>query len=237
MNVTTPLRLVFNPTGRLLAAARACEAEIFLQTYGNSLEELQAEYSRYEDASVFIALADPDDKVIGVCRLIMPNPAGFKSLNDLAHAPWHVDGERSARAAGVDLESAWDFATVGVRADAGSARMFAAVALYHAVLKAGQANGIESVLMIMDDRALQLISACGITTHRLPATKSAPYLGSAASTPVYGNFAEMLDTARRTNPDAFRLVGQGIGLDGVTVPGVEEFMLPERRPLAASATA
>lgn len=230
MNTTTPLRLVFDPTGDLLEAARACEADIFLRTFGNTREQLEAEYGRYEDASVFIVLADPDDKVFGVCRMIMPNEAGFKSLNDLAGPPWSIDGERAARAVGIDLSSCWDFATVGVHPDIDkSVRIFAAIALYHGVLTAGRVNGIESVVMIMDDRALQLITAGGITTHRLPGTKSEPYLGSPGSTPVYGNFAEMVDVARRTNPDTFRLIVQGVGLDGVTVPEQEAFRLTGRR--------
>jgi hypothetical protein len=238
MNVTTPLRLVFDPTGDLLEAARECEADIFLRTFGNTREHLQAEYSRYEDASVFIVLADPDDKVVGVCRLIMPSEAGFKSLNDLAESPWNVDGERAARAAGVDLARTWDFATIGVRSGTDrSVRMFAAIALYHGVLTAGRVNGIESVVMIMDDRALALITAGGITTHRLPGTKAEPYLGSPASTPVYGNFAEMIDTARRTNPEAYRLLVLGVGLDGVTVPEQEAFRLVERRPATTPSAA
>ncbi len=229
MNTTTPLRLVIDPTGDLLEAARECEADIFLRTFGNTREQLQAEYARYEDASFFIVLADPNDKVFGVCRLIRPSEAGFKSLNDLADA---------ARAVGVDLASTWDFATVGVHPDIDSSvRMFAAIALYHGVLTAGRVNDIESVVMIMDDRALQLITAGGITTHRLPGTKSEPYLGSPGSTPVYGNFAEMVDMARRTNPDTYRLIVQGVGLDGVTVPELEAFRLAERRPVMTPSVA
>ena len=255
MNTTTPLRLVFDPTGDLLEAARECEADIFLRTFGNTREQLQAEYARYEDASFFIVLADPNDKVFGVCRLIRPSEAGFKSLNDLAEPPWTVDGERAARAVGVDLASTWDFATVGVHPDIDSSvRMFAAIALYHGVLTAGRVNGIESVVMIMDDRALQLITAgervaalggervlgFGETLGEgggLPGTRSEPYLGSPGSTPVYGNFAEMVDTARRTNPETYRLIVQGVGLDGVTVPELEAFRLSERRPVTTPSVA
>src|SRR6266516_2505543 len=166
MNTTTPLRLVFDPADELREAARECEADIFLQTFGNTRADLAAEYAAYDDASVFLALVDPADKVIGVCRLIMPSDAGLKSLNDLAREPWNVDGQRAARAAGVDLASTWDFATIGVRPDAAAnVRMFAAVALYHGVLMSGQVNDVESVVMILDDRALALVTAAGITTH------------------------------------------------------------------------
>ena len=68
------LRLVFDPTGPLLDAARACEAEVFLQWYGNTREQLQLEYGGYEPASAFVALADQDGDVLGAVRLISPSP-------------------------------------------------------------------------------------------------------------------------------------------------------------------
>ena len=62
-------------------------------------------------------------------------------------------------------------------------------------------------------------------TRPLPGTHAAPYLGSPASTPVYGHFAEMADLQRRTNPEAHRLIDLGVGLDGISVPAAETFRL------------
>ena len=62
-------------------------------------------------------------------------------------------------------------------------------------------------------------------TQPLPGTHAAPYLGSPASTPLYGNLAQMAALQRRDNPEANRLVGQGVGLDGVTVPELAAFQL------------
>jgi hypothetical protein len=231
MNVTTPLRLVFDPSGELLEAARACEADVFLSTFGNSLAELHAEYGPYEDASVFMALADPDDNVMAVCRVITPSDAGLKTLNDAGRAPWLIDGVRAARAAGVDPASTWDIATIGVRSDApANMRMFAAATLYHGIAVAATLNGIRSLVMIMDERARRLLSATGVMTHRLPGANAEPYLGSPASTPVFGHVAQMIDGQRHTNPDAHRLISLGVGLDGVTVPELEAFRLVERQP-------
>jgi S-adenosylmethionine decarboxylase len=42
------LRLVFDPSGDVLQAARACEADIFYQAYGNSPQLLAEEYAAYE---------------------------------------------------------------------------------------------------------------------------------------------------------------------------------------------
>ena len=35
----TPLRFQFDPVGADLVAARACESDVFLQTYGNTFEQ------------------------------------------------------------------------------------------------------------------------------------------------------------------------------------------------------
>ncbi len=205
-----------------------------MRTYGNTEAQFELEYGAYEDATVFMALVDEIGDVVAACRIITPSDAGLKTLNDAARSPWHVDGNRAARAARIDTSRTWDVATICIRPDAGANRMFAAAALYHGIFQAARANGIRSIVMIMDERARQLLTATGVTTTALPGTHPGPYLGSSASTPVYGHFAQMADLQRRLNPDAHRLIGQGIGLDGVTVPALESFLLPERRESASS---
>ncbi len=56
---STSLRLHFDPGATCLAAARECEAEIFLRAYGNTRDEIADEYGPYEHASVFMALDRP----------------------------------------------------------------------------------------------------------------------------------------------------------------------------------
>jgi hypothetical protein len=221
------LRLVFDPTGDVLSAARECELHVFARTYGNTVRELQVEYGPYENETVFLAVVDANDDVLAVCRLIVPGPAGLKSLKDAGRPPWCVDGVRAARAARIDLSRTWDVATIGVRSDRGAARLLTAAALYHGIVLAARANRVRSVVMIMDERARRLLTAIGVRTSALPGTRAAPYLGSPASTPLYLHLAEMLDNQRRTNPEGYRLIGQGIGLDGVSVPEPAAFRLRE----------
>ncbi len=78
----------FDPLGDTLAAARDCEAEVFLQAYGNTREELADEYGPYEDASVYMAVTEPGGTAVAACRLILPGPAGLKTLNDVARVAW-----------------------------------------------------------------------------------------------------------------------------------------------------
>ena len=86
------LHLNFNVTGSLLAAARECEEDVFLKAFGNTREQLDAEYGQYDDQSVFLTVSDSDGVVLGACRIITPGPAGFKTLNDVKGDPWLVDG-------------------------------------------------------------------------------------------------------------------------------------------------
>lgn len=224
------LFLNFNVKGDLLEAARQCEQDVFLASFGNTREQLDEEYGPYDEQSVFLTVSNSDNVVLGAVRIITPGPAGLKTLNDVKKAPWLVDGERSARAAGADLDATWDIATLGVRDEHRGSRVKVAMSLYHGILRAGRANGVRSLTAILDEQARRVLAALDYTHLPLPGTKSAPYLGSASSTPVYYH-ASMLDAQRRANPESFRLVIQGVGLDGVSVPDDSAFLLPTTVPL------
>jgi len=213
----TPLRFVFDPVGEELAAARSCEAEVFLKTYGNTVDQLAQEYDQYADSTGFMTLLDENGRALATCRFIAPGPAGLKTLNDIRRHPWNVDGSRSARAAGIDPARAWDIATIAVRPGSGR-RSLAAAALYHGIVAAAGANDIPWVVMIMDSRARRLLSASGLQTQTLPGTAQGEYLGSPTSTPLWADVRETMDQQRRTDPDAYRLIYQGIGLDGISLP-------------------
>lgn len=225
--MSSDLRLHFNAQGAARKAALDCEAAVFLEHYGNTREELAAEYGLYDEASSFIAVIDNDGIAVAAARLINPGPMGLKTINDVSRAPWGVDGTRSARAAGLDLANTWDVATFGVRREAKRGMLLSA-ALYHAVIVGGTVNAMKSIIMIMDERARRLFTSIGFYSYPLPGTKPAPYLGSPKSTPLWGHRESLVDGQRRANPDAFRLISQGIGLDGISVPSYEDFHLDWR---------
>lgn len=226
--------LHFDPSGDLLDAGRDCEAEVFLAWFGNTRAQLAEEYGPYDDASVFIVLADGAGDALGACRLIVPGGIGLKTLDDLAGAPWWVDPHRSARAAGLDPARTWDIATLGVRRGLKAQGLLAAAALYHGLILASRVNPFDSIVSVMDDSVRDLLVGIGMITHVLPGARSASYLGSPASTPLYGHNAAMLDGQRRLNPDAYRLIAEGIGLDGVDVPEPDHFRLRRRVGRAAA---
>jgi hypothetical protein len=202
------LRLVFDPVGGVLAAARDCEADIFREAY--------------EPNSVFVALADTDDDVLGIVRLLAPGYR-VKTLDDLETGPWATDAARSVAAARIDLSSTWDVATIGVRPGQQRHRARLAFALYHGLIVAARVNEASTFMAILDERIRRLLDSVGIVMNTMPGASPMPYLGSAASTPVYAHVAPMLDNQRRRLPDAYRLVTLGVGLEGVDVPSPEQF--------------
>lgn len=222
------LHLRFDARGPLLDAALDCEAAVFLRWYGNTREQLAAEYGPYADHSAFITLADDDGHVVAVCRLITPGPLGLKTLTDIGGAPWHVDSTRAAAAIGLDPARTWDIATLGVRPGLGAQGMLAALALYHGLSRVHRVNRVRHAVAILDDKVRGLFASIGVHLHAIPGTTTAPYLGSPASTPVYFDIAAMLDLQRRESPDTYRLVTLGVGLDGVEVPADDAFRLRER---------
>jgi len=224
----TQLRLLFDVHGEALDAARACELEVFDAAYGNSRDELDAEYGPYDDQSVFIALVDADGRAQGACRVITWGERGLKSLNDLDRDPWRLDGMRSARAAGIDPVTTWDIATLGVRSELGRAGVMAAASLYHGLVAAGRANGVTTMITIVDERVRTLLHSVGLSTHVLPGTFPGEYLGSPKSTPAYAHLAAVVDNQRRRTPDAYRMITLGVGLSGVTLPSPEGWRLRPR---------
>lgn len=228
--------LHFDPVGDVLAAARECEATVFLERYGNTAEQWAEEYGPYDPASTFLAVTDVGGDAVATMRLITPSAAGLKSLVDSARPPWAVDGARAARATGMVAAQTWDVATIAIRRGAARGGVLSA-ALYHGLLLATRANTVRWIVMIMDVRARRLLDAAGLPTQLLPGARVAPYLGSAASVPLWAEVASMVDHQRRTNPDAYRLISLGVGLDSVAMPGVSEFVLTRKVPMLAVAGA
>ena len=225
--MSTDFTLHFDPVGEVLDGARACEASVFLQQYGNTADEWAEEYGPYDASSVFIAITDPLGDVVAAMRIIVPSLVGLKTLVDVGRAPWDVDGERAALAAGMDLERTWDVATLAVRKRVRGGALLSA-ALYHALVAGARVNDARWLVMIMDVRARRLLHMLDLQTGVLPGTFVAPYLGSAESVPVWTELAPMFDAQRRVNPDAFRLISLGVGLDGISLPAPAAFAL--KRP-------
>lgn len=218
----------FDPPPHIADGARDCEQAVFLQAYGNTAEQWHEEYGPYEATSVFLAVTEPGGDVVAACRFVLPSPVGLKSLIDARRPPWSIDGERAARSAQLDLTRTWDVATIAVRKGAARAGVLSA-ALYHGLFRATRANDARWIVMIMDVRARRLLDLLHLDTNVLPAASPGPYLGSAASVPLWAEVATMVDAQRRRNPESYRLVTMGAGLTEVAVPLDDAFRLGDRR--------
>lgn len=220
--------LHLQPEGELLAATRECEAAIFAEHYGNTAEQLSAEYSAYEHDTVFLALTDPDGAVTGVARLQVAGALTLKTLVDVTRPPWEADAARLVAAAGIDLERTWDVSTIGVRASRGAAGKMHHAMLMHGLLRVGSVNRMGAFVAILDEHVRALLGRMGLVYYALPGLSTEAYLGSPASTPVYAPFDRFLEVQRQRSPEAYRLVTLGIGLDGLVSPTVADLTL--RRP-------
>jgi hypothetical protein len=212
------LYLHFDVDGSLLDGAKACEEDVFLSAFGNTRGQLEEEYGPYEDQSFFMVVADGNDDVLGSCRMIQPGPLGLKTLNDVSRPQWGIDGYRAAEAVGVDPHRYWDIGTLGVRSSVRGRRLSVAIALYHGIVASTRVNRIPGITAILDMQIRRILTSADYILPSLPGAKPGPYLGSVESSPVYGHSTVVLDYQRKKNPDAYRLMSLGIGLDGIAIP-------------------
>jgi len=219
------LYLNFNPTGDLLKATRECEQDVFLEAFGNTREQLTEEYGPYEDNSTYICVANEAGYVVGEVRIIWNGPAGLKTLNDIAGPPWSIDGTRSLAAVGFTPNQMWDVGTLGVRKEHRAGGLVS-LALYHGLITAQTVNDSACTITIMDDKIATLLAMVDCVFNTIPGTTSQPYLGSPSSTPLYADRAWDIEHQRKTNPEAYRLMCLGVGLDGISLPPRNSYILP-----------
>jgi hypothetical protein len=212
------LRLVFDPQGDLRRASQACEEEVFAARYGNSAAQLAEEYGPYAAASMFVAIADDHDDVVAAARLILPSPAGLKTIVDLGRSPWNLDGPQSAEAAGLNLDETWDLTTVAVRPGFWGINVRPAMALWYGVFLAPQLNDVRNLVAILDTRVQRVVASLGIFVSSLPGASPAPYLGSPASTPIHTDIVTMLALQKTHNPAAHSQIAMGSGHPGIHIP-------------------
>jgi hypothetical protein len=153
-----------------------------------------ADFTSYESSSLFVAVIDRAGALRGSARVIVPSPTGFKTLHDAGKGP-----------AGLDLARTWDVASFNVRPGAGD---LVTATLCHVVFQALRVNRIRTVVLNLDQPTRKTFAAFGL----LPA----PIGGSA--TAVWGRVGRLVDRQRATCWEGYRLVTQGVGLDGVRLP-------------------
>ena len=205
------------------------ENRVFWRAFQNDAGLMLKEYGRYKNASVFLAVYDTRLKqYAGFMRLIRHSTNGFKSLNDLEREPW---GGRSIEQVLADTglklerETTLDIATLGVdkgyRAkDNQMQGALVSSALYHGLIKYSLQHKYTHWVAVLDDKVLALVQDLGANFHHYKDIKSARYIDSPSSTPVWSHIETALLHARHAKPLHYQILVKGHGINQIVdVPG------------------
>lgn len=211
MGSTTPYRLVFAAQGEMLDAARALEAR------GRRAADA---FEEYDASSLFVVVADNHGDTVGACRVVLPGPAGFKTLDEVDGLSWQAGRRLLTR---IDAARTWDIASCSVRH--GSDPLVPA-ALCHGLVRALRTNEVRFVLATLAERQRRTLSSIGL----LPI----PVAHGRGRTHVWGQVGSLLDVQRIVNGEGYRLVTCGHGFDAVSFPAADELLVtpPLRAELA-----
>lgn len=205
------------------ALARDVERRVFWEAFGNTTSLLDEEYGPYEQASSFICVVDHLRRCpAGMIRVVKASPAGFKTLHDLRRL-WGVDSATALASGAPDLDgdSTWDIATLAVGPDyrGAASKGLVSLALYQALSTAGRWCDIEWMVAVLDVVVLELLQ----TVLQRPFSffcdvGPIPYLDSASSVPVWGDYRSWRQRLAATDPSSYELLIEGRGLEASVAP-------------------
>ncbi|MBI2168640.1 MAG: hypothetical protein HYU28_03940 [Actinobacteria bacterium] len=202
---------------------RHLERAVFGEVFGNTPELLAAEYGPYEETSVFLLVLDHRRHVpAGVIRLILPSPAGHKSLRDLEHV-WGLEPVAAFEAAGAPFhpERIWDVATLAVDDDYRGERTggLVSLALYQATATLGLRAPIAHLVAVLDTVVLGLIQQVARSPFTpFPGAEPMRYLDSPESLPVVCDLPAWAARLRPADPALHEVLCEGRGLEAAIAP-------------------
>jgi hypothetical protein len=191
------------------AAAKALERSVFLDVFGNTGELMDAEYGRYEHASVLLAVEDrATDQPAGMVRVLVDSPVGFKSLDDLGPW-WGVPASQAIARAGFSWDPAhtWDLATLAVhpRYRGGPTGGEVSFALYQTLTALAVACEVTRFVTVLDVAVAGLVEAAlGAPFASFPGLSARAYLDSPASVPLHCDVPAWLARLRLSDPALHR---------------------------------
>ncbi len=200
--------------------ARLVEQEVFGEFFGNTPDMLAEEYGPYDGASLYFCVLDHlRRRPAGMIRMILPSPAGFKSLDDLERAWDQPAGEVLARTGlTIDESSLWDIATLAVDAEYRGAATagLVSLALYQGVNVLGAKVDLGHAVAIFDLVVLDLVQK---NFHRPFSTfagiEPRRYLDSPSSLPVWCDVREYGARLAMLDADMYELLIAGVGMEAV----------------------
>jgi hypothetical protein len=203
--------------------ARHVEREVFYEFFQNTPELLAAEYGPYEDTTLFLCVLDHRRRLpAGVIRLVLPSPAGLKSLDDV-EAVWGHRLDEVLEPTGMSFETdrVWDVATLAVDAEyrGRATDGLVSLALYQAVAQLALRCNARWVVTILDLVVLNLVQEA--TSHafeRFSGVEPLRYLDSPASLPVYCDLDAYFPRLETADPSMHEILYDGRGLEPAVRP-------------------
>ncbi len=202
-----------------------CELDVQHHWYGDTKEAIEEAYGLWEETTAWLAVRSAAGRVVGACRLITPSLLPQRTLAEASAPPWGLEAGRLADDLGIDVDRAWDVATINVRPELGSAGATVAAALYHGIFLAPDVNGGEWLLAMLDLRVRRLLASVGLVFHPLPGARPQPYMGSPALQPVYAHLHRLVGEQAQRQPDQYERITLGRDLEGISVPERHAFLL------------
>lgn len=206
--MTTPQLkvLIHKGSDPLSAAARKVESEVFFETFGNTPEVLEEEYSPYEPFTAFVSVVDlASNKTAGAARILVAPLSSLKSVKDMGKEPWNADPIKELKSTSFasPQELGADIATLAVapdfrgRASNGQVSM----ALYHGSLRLVKALNIDPMVAVFDVKVMRLINRIFATPWSFyPGAPEGSYLGSPLSIPAWSRISTFEEKTRATKP-------------------------------------
>ena len=202
---------------------RHLERVVFLEAFGNTVDDLAREYGPYEASSLFVVIVDHQRRLpAGVIRVVQPSAAGLKSLNDL-ESVWGENAEAAMRRTGLEFgpEKIWDVATLAVPAEyrGRATGGLVTTGLYQTLTLAARASGIDLLVMILDMQVFRMLRwKMRMIFAGYRGIEPKPYLGSSASIPAWCDLIYSDRHLSAVDPDLYAILAKGIGLETALRP-------------------
>jgi hypothetical protein len=203
--------------------ARHVEREVFYEFFNNTPELLDAEYGPYEASTLFVCALDHRRRLpAGAIRLVLPSPAGLKSLGDVEPV-WgqRIDDVLVRTSLRLDADRAWDVATLAVDSEyrGRATDGLVSLGLYQGVAQLALRCRVNWVVTILDLVVLNLLQrAMADPFHRFAGLEPRPYLDSPASLPVYCDLDAYFARLETADPSMYEILFEGRGLEAAVRP-------------------